>query len=74
MSESTPLVVRLPAGKHAICCCGQTADAPKCDGSHVGTDSLPELVELPEDTNFAWCRCRQSGDIPRCDGTHTRLS
>lgn len=74
MPDPRPLVVNLDPGKHAICCCGRTANAPFCDGSHAGTGLTPrieEVVEIPR--NVAWCVCRTSGNMPYCDGSHRQL-
>ena len=65
-----PVKVQLSAGRHAICCCGRTGDAPRCDGSHKGTDITPQIVDLDEDQTIAWCTCRGSGKLPMCDGSH----
>jgi len=33
--QPRPLVVSLQPGRHAICQCGQTGNAPFCDGTHL---------------------------------------
>ncbi len=74
MADIKPLVVQLDPGKHAICCCGQTQNAPFCDGAHKGTDKRPEIVEVAEVAeNIAWCRCHASDKSPRCDGSHRQF-
>ena len=72
MPEPSPLKTTLPAGRHAICCCGQTSNAPFCDGSHKGTDTSPEILDLEEEKTIAWCTCHDSGKAPMCDGSHRK--
>lgn len=72
MPEPSPLKKTLPPGKYAICRCGQTDNAPLCDGSHKGSTVTPELVTFEAETKYAWCRCRESGTLPQCDGTHAK--
>jgi CDGSH-type Zn-finger protein len=69
-----PLVVPLSPGRHAICACGRTQNAPFCDGSHRGSEFRP-VIEVVEGVtkNLAWCRCRTSGKMPFCDGSHRAL-
>ena len=72
--ENSPLVVNLEPGRHAICRCGQTGNAPFCDGSHAGTGLSPVLEDVQEARNVAWCRCRTSGNLPFCDGSHKNVA
>ena len=74
MSDPKPQVVNLQAGRHAICCCGKTGNAPFCDGSHAGTDFRPVLKDVGESgETIAWCTCRTTGNTPFCDGSHKSL-
>ena len=68
-----PLKVRLTAGRHAICACGRTEGPPHCDGSHQGTGTTPQILDLEEDGIVAWCTCRGSGRLPMCDGSHRHV-
>ncbi len=72
--DPRPLVVNLDPGKHALGCCGQTKNAPFCDGSHSGTEHRPEIVEVKDVAmDIAWCTCRSSEKLPRCDGSHRQF-
>ena len=70
MPEPSPKKVVLPAGRHALCACGRTGNAPFCDGSHSGTGLTPHMLDLDAETKIAWCVCRESATMPMCDGTH----
>lgn len=74
MTENSPLVTDLKPGKHAICACGQTANAPFCDGSHQGSGVTPLILDVDAERRYAWCRCRGSADIPACDGSHAKAT
>ena len=70
-NKAKPLVIELAPGKHAICTCGQTQNAPFCDGNHAGTELRPDIVDVDKlPMNIAWCTCRASGKMPYCDGSH----
>jgi CDGSH-type Zn-finger protein len=65
----------LEAGRKAFCACGETGNAPFCDGSHarLQTGKTPFVVEITETRRYAICQCGRSGNRPFCDGTHKQL-
>ena len=74
MSKPGPIVCNLEPGKHAICNCGQTANAPFCDGTHAGTENRPVIEDVEMIArNIAWCTCNASSNKPYCDGSHRQF-
>ena len=41
-----PLVIQLDAGTHWLCACGQSKNAPYCDGGHKGSAFQPLALTL----------------------------
>lgn len=44
--SSTSVTVTLDVGPHWLCTCGQSKNAPYCDGGHRGTSFQPLALEL----------------------------
>ena len=74
MPHPGPKVIHLETGRHAICACGKSANAPYCDGSHKGSAVTPKMVDVgAAGQTCAWCTCRTSKNSPFCDGSHKSL-
>ncbi|MFT5519499.1 MAG: CDGSH-type Zn-finger protein [Enterobacterales bacterium] len=69
----SPFTEEVEAGKtYHWCACGQSQKQPFCDGSHVGTQSLPmEYISDAKETIY-FCGCKQSTYAPMCDGSHNK--
>ena len=70
----TPIGIDVIEGKsYYWCSCGQRSKQPFWDGSHEGSDFLPERVTFDEDKEVYFCGCKNSSNQPFCDGTHKDL-
>ena len=70
----TPIGVDVLEGKsYYWCTCGKSAKQPFCDGSHEGTNFLPQKVKLEEAKDVFFCGCKMSKNGAFCDGTHKDL-
>jgi CDGSH-type Zn-finger protein len=74
VASRTPIPVDVEAGKtYWWCSCGKSAKQPFCDGSHKGSEFVPQKYEAAT-TGKAWfCGCKQTGNAPLCDGAHKKL-
>jgi CDGSH-type Zn-finger protein len=74
VAEMNPYLVEVEAGKtYFWCACGRSKKQPFCDGSHVGTSTLPRPFKAERSEAVYLCGCKQSADAPFCDGTHNIL-
>ena len=75
VADTCPKEVELEAGKkYAYCTCGLSANQPFCDGSHSGTDFVPQVFTAEETKTAHFCQCKQTGNAPYCDGSHKNVS
>ncbi|MCF6311548.1 MAG: glutamate synthase-related protein [Verrucomicrobiales bacterium] len=74
VADNKPIPVELKAGEeYYFCTCGKSAQQPFCDGSHKGTDFVPESFVAEEDGESYLCQCKQTANAPFCDGKHTKI-
>ncbi len=60
-------------GTYFWCACGRSNNQPWCDGSHAGTEFVPEKVVIDEKKPRKWCLCKYTKTPPFCDHTHREL-
>mgnify|MGYP000313862150 FL=1 len=68
-----PARLTLTPGTYWWCTCGRSANQPFCDGSHKGTDFLPEKLVIEQEGEVFLCQCKHTRTPPHCDGTHKSL-
>jgi len=70
-NNNAPIEVHVKAGEsYWWCSCGKSASQPFCDGSHKGTDFVPQEFK-PETDGAVWfCACKKTQCAPTCDGSH----
>lgn len=73
IAQKMPYVIDEKSGKKYWCACGESSNQPYCDGSHTGTEFLPQEVEIAENKKVAWCGCKRSAKGAFCDGAHSKL-
>ena len=71
--QKMPFVMEVEAGTYWWCSCGQSDKQPFCDGSHKGTEFVPQKVVMEESRKVAFCGCKHSSNSPFCDGAHAKL-
>ena len=55
------------------CSCGLSSKQPFCDGSHEGSDFLPQKVNFETEQDVFFCGCKHSKKGAMCDGSHKEL-
>ena len=71
VAQNAPYPVEVEAGKSYFwCACGKSARQPFCDGSHQGTDILPQKFTADEAKKIYFCGCKKTANSPMCDGSH----
>ena len=71
VAQNAPYPVEVEAGKSYFwCACGKSDSQPFCDGSHQGTDILPQKFTADEAKKIYFCGCKKTANSPMCDGSH----
>jgi len=72
--QKAPYPVTLEAGKtYYWCSCGKSKNQPFCDGSHKGSEFVPQQIKAEKTETVYLCGCKMSSKKPFCDGTHSKL-
>lgn len=72
-AQRSPFILELEAGEYWWCSCGKSRSQPFCDGSHAGSQFVPEKFTLGEKTRVWLCGCKATAKQPYCDGAHKFL-
>lgn len=74
IAQKAPFGVDVEAGKtYWWCACGLSARQPFCDGSHKGSEFVPQQFVAQETKTVWFCGCKHSRTQPLCDGAHNSL-
>ncbi len=74
IAQKAPYPVTLEAGKtYYWCSCGLSKNQPFCDGSHKGSEFVPQQIKAEKTETVYLCGCKMSAKKPFCDGAHSAL-
>ena len=74
-AADTPFGVEVEEGKaYFWCACGLSTSQPFCDGSHQGSEFVPQAFVCAESKDYYLCQCKKSANKPYCDGSHKAFS
>ena len=71
--DTKPLAQEVEAGVYWWCSCGRSAGQPFCDGSHKGSEFVPQKYDAQATGKVWFCGCKQTANAPLCDGAHKKL-
>ena len=75
IAQKAPYPTKVEAAKtYYWCACGKSKSQPFCDGSHKGTEFVPQAYRPEQAAKLWFCTCKQTGKAPLCDGTHKSLA
>ena len=70
-----PVGVDVEEGKtYFWCACGRSRNQPFCDGSHAGSEFVPEPFTATRTGKLFFCVCKRTANRPLCDGSHNKLN
>lgn len=72
--QGYPTHVNETPGIKFYCTCGESANKPYCDSSHLKTNAnqLPVEFVVKDAKRVSICDCGKTGNPPFCDGSHSK--
>ena len=56
IADKKPAVLELEPATYHWCACGRSKNQPYCDGSHQGTEFVPQALVIEEKKRVALCQ------------------